>query len=138
MTVRSSAGFESTSADHTPPTPGPASEASPLGLHVSGNRLLNASGSSVHLHGVNRAGTEYACVQGWGIFDGPSDDASIQALKSWNINVVHLGLNEDCILGINGVAAAYSGANYMNAVVSYVNALHAQGLYAEVSLMWAA
>jgi hypothetical protein len=52
--------------------------------------------------------------------------------------VVHLGLNEDCILGINGVAAAYSGSNYMNAIVAYVNRLHAQGLYAEVSLMWAA
>jgi len=77
-------------------------------------------------------------VQGWGIFDGPSDDASIAAIRSWNANVVHIGLNEDCVLGINGVSAAYSGANYMNAVVDYVDRLHTQGLYAEVSLMWAA
>jgi hypothetical protein len=116
-----------------PPPPDPAS-----GLHVSGNRLLDAAGAVVHLHGVNRSGTEYACIQGWGIFDGPTDDASVAALRSWNANIVHLGLNEDCILGINGVPAAYAGSNYMNAVVAFVNRLHAQGLYAEVSLMWAA
>jgi len=103
-----------------------------------GNELVDASGGAIQLHGVNRSGTEYACIDGWGIFDGPSDDASISAIKSWNANVVHLGLNEDCILGINGVAAAYSGSNYMNAIVDYVNRLHAQGLYAEISLMWAA
>ena len=108
------------------------------GLHVSGNQLLGASGSLVRLHGVNKSGTEYACIQGWGIFDGPSDAASVTAIKSWNSNIVHIGLNEDCILGINGVQAAYAGSNYMNAIVAYVNRLHAQGLFAEVSLMWAA
>jgi hypothetical protein len=105
---------------------------------VVGNQLLDANNQVLHLHGVNRSGTEYACVQGWGIFDGPTDDASVQALVSWHINVVHLGLNEDCILGINGVNPSYSGATYMNAIVSYVNLLHAHGIYAEVSLMWAA
>jgi hypothetical protein len=49
-----------------------------------------------------------------------------------------MGLNEDCILGINGVQSQYAGANYMNAIVSYVNLLHAHGIYAEISLMWAA
>ena len=108
------------------------------GLHVVGNQILDGNGRVVQFHGVNRSGPEYACIQGWGIFDGPSDDASVTAIKSWNSNIVHIGLNEDCILGINGVAAAYAGANYMNAIVAYVNKLHAQGLYAEVSLMWAA
>jgi hypothetical protein len=90
------------------------------------------------MHGVNFSGTEYACVQGWGIFDGPSDDTMINALSSWHINVVHMGLNEDCILNINGVNPAYAGANYMNAIRTFVNRLHAHGLYAEISLMWAA
>jgi endoglucanase len=116
-----------------PPPPAPAA-----GLHVSGNQLLDANGKLVRLHGVNYSGPEFACIQGWGIFDGPSDAASVSAMKAWNVNVVHLGLNEDCILGINGAPAAYSGSNYMNAIVNYVNNLHAQGLYAEVSLMWAA
>jgi hypothetical protein len=35
-------------------------------------------------------------------------------------------LNEDCILAINGVRRR----NYMNAIVVYVNKLHAHGLYA--------
>ena len=118
----------------TPPPPPPPSG----GLHVSGNRLLDGGGGLVRLHGVNYSGTEYGCVQGWGVFDGPSDDASVAAIGSWNSNVVHLGLNEDCVLGINGVASPYGGASYLNAVVSFVNRLHAHGLYAEVSLMWAA
>jgi hypothetical protein len=92
----------------------------------------------VHLRGVNYSGTEYACIQGWGIFDGPDDDTMIDALASWNANVVHMGLNEDCILDINGVDPAYAGANYMDPIVAFVNRLHAHGLYAEISLMWAA
>jgi hypothetical protein len=108
------------------------------GLHVSGNHIVDANGATILLHGVNYSGTEYACIQGWGIFDGPSDSASVKTIASWHSNIVHLGLNEDCILGINGVSAAYSGANYMNAIVAYVNLLHTNGLYAEVSLMWAA
>ena len=128
-----------------PPPPGPPGPPPPpppppafTGLHVSGNKLLNGSNQAVHLHGVNRSGTEYACIQGWGLFDGPSNDASIAAIASWHSNIVHIGLNEDCILGINGVDPAYAGANYMNEIVAFVNRLHAHNLYAEVSLMWAA
>jgi endoglucanase len=105
---------------------------------VAGNQLLDGNNQVVHLKGVNYSGTEFACIQGWGIFDGPSDDAMINALSAWHVNVVHMGLNEDCILGINGVNPSYSGANYMNAITSFVNRLHTHGLYAEISLMWAA
>ena len=58
------------------------------GLHVvmgSGwmpGHVVDASGNVVQLHGVDRSGTEYACVQGWGLFDGPSDQASITAMKA--------------------------------------------------------
>ena len=45
-------------------------------LHVDGNQLVDSSGLTVQVRGVNRSGTEYACIQGWGIFDGPSDAAS--------------------------------------------------------------
>src|SRR5438309_498026 len=77
--------------------------ATPKPLHVQGNRLVNALGQAVTLHGVNRMGTEYACVQGWGMSDGPRDAASIQAMKAWGINAVRLSMNEDCWLAINGV-----------------------------------
>jgi len=49
-----------------------------------------------------------------------------------------MGLNEDCVLGINGVPPQYSGANYLNAIANYANQLHAAGIYTEISLMWAA
>src|SRR5439155_24875244 len=127
------AGPDAASAGSTAVAPG-----KPHGLHVSRNALLDARNRRVQLHGVNRSGTEYACIQGWGIFDGPSDDASIAAIASWHSNIVHIGLNEDCILNINGVDSRYAGANYMNAVIAFVNRLHAHNLYAEVSLMWAA
>lgn len=117
---------------------GAPSTASSRGLHVLGNRLVDARGHSLRLHGVNRAGTEYACVQGWGIFDGPSNGASIKAIASWHVNAVRIPLNEDCWLGINGVKAEYGGARYRRAIVNYVRTLHVYGLYAELSLMWAA
>lgn len=120
-------------------TAGSAGAESPLSpLKVVGNEFQNAAGGSVHLVGVNRSGTEYACVQGWGIFDGPSDDNSVAAIATWGANAVRIGLNEDCWLGINGVNPLYSGTAYRQAVADYVGSLHSHGLYAIVALMWAA
>jgi hypothetical protein len=53
-----------------------AATTAPMGLHVAGQQLLDGSNSPVILRGVDRSGTEYACIQGWGFFDGPSDSAS--------------------------------------------------------------
>jgi hypothetical protein len=53
--------------------PAPNLPASLNGIRVSGNQLVDGNDKAVHLQGINRSGTEYACVQGWGIFDGPSD-----------------------------------------------------------------
>jgi hypothetical protein len=107
-------------------------------LHVSGNRLVNAAASAVQLVGVNRSGSEYACVQGWGFFDGPSDQASVNTIASWHANAVRIPLNEDCWLGINGVAPAYSGTNYRNAIASYVQEVNAAGMVAVLDLHWGA
>ena len=111
--------------------------ASLSGLKVSGNRLTDATGRPVMLRGVNRSGTEYACIQGWGIFDGPSDAASATAIASWHANYVRVPLNEDCWLGING-AVTYGGATYRTAIVNFVNTLNASGIYTELSLIWGA
>ncbi|MBV9646451.1 MAG: cellulase family glycosylhydrolase [Candidatus Eremiobacteraeota bacterium] len=108
------------------------------GIRVSGNHLVDGNQNVVHLQGVNRSGTEYACIQGWGIFDGPSDAKSVAAIASWNSNIVRVLLNEDCWLDINGVKQQYAGANYQSAIVNYVNLLHSYGMYAEVSLMFGA
>src|SRR2546429_6547716 len=105
------------------PTPAPA-------VHVQGNRLVDTAGRPVRLRGVNRSGAEYAYAQGWGIFDGPSDSASVRAIASWRANVVRLPLNETCWLGVNGVPAANSGAGYQEALADFVALLNRNGLVA--------
>jgi Cellulase (glycosyl hydrolase family 5) len=107
------------------------------GLSVSGNQLL-AGGRPITLHGVNRSGTEYACIQGWGIEEGPLDQSSENAIAAWGANLVRIPLNEDCWLGINGVNPANGGSNYIAAIRTLVSQVTAAGMYAELSLMWAA
>jgi Cellulase (glycosyl hydrolase family 5)/Cellulose binding domain/Abnormal spindle-like microcephaly-assoc'd, ASPM-SPD-2-Hydin len=57
-------------------------------------------------------------------------------MKTWDINTVRVPLNEDCWLGINGVNAAYSGANYQSAVANYVATLQAAGIVPILDLHW--
>jgi hypothetical protein len=123
------------------PSAAPASWAASLvisGLYVQGNQILNAAGQPLRLLGVNRSGAEYACIQGWGIFDGPADAASVQAIASWHTNAVRVPLNEDCWLAINGAPAAYSGATYRRAIAGYVTLLNRYGLVAILDLQWSA
>ena len=112
-------------------------------LHVSGNKLVNANGQQVVLHGVDRSGTEYRCVgggvsgvPGYGIFDGPHDQASVAAIKSWGVNAVRVPLNEACWNAENYVDSAYAGANYQSAIEAYVKLLNANGIVAILDLHW--
>jgi len=105
---------------------------------VQGNQLVDTAGRVVQLRGVNRSGTEYACAQGWGFFDGPSDSASVQTIVSWKANAVRVPLNETCWLAINGVAPAYAGDNYRRAISDYVALLNRAGLVVILDLHWSA
>jgi len=105
-------------------------------LHVSGNRLVSVHGRPVELHGVNRSGTEFMCVQGHGIFDGPSDQASVSAMKSWGVTAVRIPLNEACWNGEPYVDPAYAGASYQDAVKSYVQLVNGNGMVAILDLHW--
>src|SRR2546428_11040133 len=107
-------------------------------VRVQGNQLGDSAGRPVRLRGVNRSGTEYACAQGWGFFDGPSDSMSVQAIASWNTNAVRVPLNETCWLGINGVAPAYSGDNYRQTISAFVGRLNRAGLVVILELHWSA
>ena len=109
-------------------------------LRVRGTRLVDGSGAGhvVRLRGINRSGLEYACIQGWGFFDSPhpkriDSAAMIAAMKTWDINVVRVPLNEDCWLGVNA-PRRLRGAPYRRIVQSYVRALHAAGLYVILEL----
>jgi endoglucanase len=105
-------------------------------LHVSGNELVSASGSQVVLHGVDRSGTEYACVQGNGIFDGPNNQASITAMKEWGVSAVRVPLNEACWNAESYVDSAYAGANYQTAIEQFVQLLNDNGIVAILDLHW--
>jgi endoglucanase len=132
-----SAGTSTESAASSALTPSSGS-GSISSLLVSGNHFVDTHGNAINLHGADRSGSEYACQQGWGLNDGPMDQGSITAMKNWKINIVRIGINEDCWLGINGVSATYSGTNYQNAIINYVNLLHENGMYAEIVPMWGA
>jgi endoglucanase len=105
-------------------------------LHVAGNHLVTASGQQVVLRGVDRSGGEYSCVNGSGFWDGPMNQASVTAMKQWNVNVVRVPLNEACWNGQSYVLPAYRGANYQRAVESYVRLLNRNGIVAILDLQW--
>jgi endoglucanase len=88
------------------------------------------------LHGVDRSGTEYQCVQGHGIFDGPSGHASITAVRALGINAVRIPLNEGCWNAQPYVNPAYAGAIYRAAIKRYVSLLNANGIVAILDLHW--
>lgn len=112
--------------------------AHPTGLRAVGGRIEDADGNPVVLRGVNRSGSEYACIEDRGLFDGPSDEASVRAIAAFNVNAVRVPLNESCWLAINGAPARFSGARYQQAIVDYVALLHKYGLVPILDLHWAA
>ena len=116
--------------------PGQPGSHSRLTIRVVGNELVSADGTPIRLLGVVRSGTEYACIQGSGLIDGPTDRRAVAATASWGVNVVRIPLNEDCWLGINGVPTRYSGAQYRSAIRAYVIHLHQAGLYVILDLHW--
>ncbi|WP_174248231.1 cellulase family glycosylhydrolase [Streptomyces hoynatensis] len=106
-------------------------------LQVSGNRLVTESGDTFRPLGVNRSGGEFGCVQGKEIFDGPVDQAAVDAMKTWHVNTVRVPLNEECWLGTEGVPAGGPGAaEYQQAVEDYANLLVANGINVILDLHW--
>jgi len=97
-----------------------------------------AAGEQVVLRGVNITGTEYECLVGDHVYDTtPLNQALINAMLAWHANVVRIPLNEDCWLdvpGSNPPPAATSGANYTEAISTFVNLATASGLIVEVDL----
>jgi endoglucanase len=114
-------------------------------VRVSKNHLVDGQGNTLRLLGVNRSGSEFMCIlegtpgaRGFGMLDGPTDDASAQAIASWHANAVRLPLNEDCWLGINGVNPQWSGPAYQAAISGYVSTLHRAGMVVILDLHWSA
>ena len=119
--------------NNTTATPAAAGPVSVAGLRVSGNQIVNKDGVAVRLLGFNSSGAEYACAEGWGIFDGPGSyrtrmpESAVRHMAAWKgANTVRVPLNEQCWLGL-GVEKAYGGAAYRKAIRSYVHLLLVNG-----------
>jgi endoglucanase len=108
----------------------------PIAVKVAGNQLVDRDGNPTRLLGVNRSGSEYACVRGYGVFEGPTDDASIAAMVSWKVNAVRLPLNEHCWLGIGGLDPQVSGEAYQGAIGDYVTRLLRRKIFVVLDLHW--
>src|SRR6185436_9003146 len=52
--------------------------------------LVDAAGRPTRLVGVDHAGGEYACVQGWGFFEGDTSAAGVEAIAAWHVNAAGL------------------------------------------------
>jgi len=127
-------------------TPAAAAPMPASGLHVVGNHLVDANGTTVVLWGVNRSGGEYSCVPHGAanarsvpssFFDGPMDASAVASIASWaGVNTVRVPLNSDCLLSHSNIPAAFAGTAYLNAVQAYVSILHQHGLVAELDLHW--
>jgi endoglucanase len=116
------------------PGPTPA----PKRLHAVGGAIHDEDGNPVLLRGVNRSGSEYSCTKHAGIFDGASDEASVRAIASWNLNAVRVPLNEACWLGFDDdLSPALTGLAYKFAILEYVELLQRNGLIPILDLHWA-
>ncbi|MEU2616649.1 cellulase family glycosylhydrolase [Streptomyces sp. NPDC007157] len=120
----------------TPTPTGPPGTGTAPALHVLGTKLVDAGGTAHRLLGVNRSGGEFMCVQGYGIWDGPVDDAAIKAIADWKANAVRIPLNEECWLGLSNVKSEYAGANYINAVKDLVARVESFGMTPILDLHW--
>lgn len=107
----------------------------PLSIAVAGNRLVDGSGKTLQLHGVNFSGTMWSCLYGKA-FASPTDDAALASMVAWHINAVRIPMNEDCWLGINGAPTDVD--SYHAAIKNFVDRLHALGMYAILDLHWSA
>lgn len=105
------------------------------GLRVSGNRLVDDSGNPVMLRGVFYASFHWACDHEGGIPSQPIEQSSAQELLDWHINFVRIGVAEDCWLGINGLPLGTTASAYRDALKSWVDLLHKDGIYTEIGLM---
>jgi hypothetical protein len=143
-----SAGHGSTGAGGTGGTGGSfAGVHAVQGENGRAGQIVDKNGNVLVLHGADESGTENYCTT-WGPppivispQGGPSPltQDSLTAMKSWGLNTVRIPLNEDCWLGINGVAASVGGANYQAPILAAVNLItQTNGMYAILDLHWSA
>lgn len=131
----SSPAATQTSPTASPTRTGPVSRAEEL--RVKGNRIVTADGKPYRLLGTNKAGSEYACIQGNGVWADSNDDDDLGFMQQWRIRAVRIPLNEQCwIGGFDDIAPAGSGQAYRDEIVRWVDLILARGMTPIVELHW--
>lgn len=112
--------------------------AGPPAIRVEGNQLVDGADEPFRMLGVNRDYSELGCVPAiwWDApvqtFDGPVDQASVDAMLSWHVNTVRIPLNADCWLGINHTKLPAS--TYRHDILDYVDLLGRNGIVSVLDL----
>jgi len=134
---------------------------SALAVSISGNNLVDGTGNTIQLRGVNVAGLETVAVEGWDPSNpwGGSTGTTTpnwSLMQTWGVNAVRLPLNEASWLGascvdvggvgyhfVNGVKTANTpgqlvnadpGSNYQATVATAVSQATSAGLYVILDL----
>ena len=132
-----------------------------ISIAISGSNLVDGTGKTVQLRGVNVAGLETVAVEGWDPSNpwGSSTGTTTpnwSLMQTWGVNAVRLPLNEASWLGascvdmggvgyhfVNGVRTANTpgelvsadpGSNYQATVATAVSQATAAGLYVILDL----
>jgi len=132
-----------------------------ISIAISGSNLVDGTGKTVQLRGVNVAGLETVAVEGWDPSNpwGASTGTTTpnwSLMQTWGVNAVRLPLNEASWLGascvdmggvgyhfVNGVRTANTpgelvsadpGSNYQATVATAVSQATAAGLYVILDL----
>jgi endoglucanase len=145
----SSSGSSSSGSSSSGSSSSSSSSSGNLSVKVSGNHLVDGSGNTLQLRGVNVSGLEFVPVQGWDPSDpwgSQTGDASPNwtAIKSWHANTVRIPLNEASWLGYTCTDSTGAtrnpdaGGNYKATVASAVSGATAAGLYVILDLHWTA
>lgn len=126
-----------------------------LAVSVRGNHLVDVSGNTLQLRGVNVSGLESVAIQGWdpsNPWGGQTGTATPNwnTIKTWQANTVRLPLNEASWLGetcidaggVRGTAGASvsadPGGNYKATVAQSVAGATSAGLFVILDLHWTA
>ncbi len=112
-------------------------QSAPSTLMVVGNQIVNSSGCTVLLKGVNVDGLEssangYGPLGGGMAYGGNTLAVAQMAVTGWNCNFIRLPLRQDFWFGCSGSSAS----GYQSTIASIVNYCSAQGVYILLDLHW--
>jgi endoglucanase len=122
-----------------------------LGIRVQNRQLVDRSGNTVQIRGVNVSGLESGSIEGaahpWdysALVNGSNAEPDWSRIKAWRANAVRLPLNEASWLGLTTTdldgttRKADPSGDYQATVIKSVNDIVAQGMYVILTLQWSA